>query len=90
MNDEENVNIKLGYLIKKLRKKKGISGAELAKKLNVSQQQVSRYERGATKLSFEKLIELTIYLDLDLSKLKSEIEKKEVYISMTQENYFNL
>ncbi len=31
MNDEENVNIKLGYLIKKLRKKKGISGAELAK-----------------------------------------------------------
>ncbi|MBQ0268124.1 helix-turn-helix domain-containing protein [Providencia huaxiensis] len=81
MNDEENVNIKLGCLIKKLRKKKGISGAELAEKLNVSQQQVSRYERGTTKLSFEKLIELTIHLDLDLSKLKSEIEKEVLYIN---------
>ncbi|WP_350025300.1 helix-turn-helix transcriptional regulator [Providencia rettgeri] len=53
----------------------------MSKKLNVSQQQVSRYERGATKLSFEKLIELTIHIDLDLSKLKSEIEKEILYIN---------
>ncbi|MEX6035511.1 helix-turn-helix domain-containing protein [Providencia hangzhouensis] len=34
-----------GSVLKKKRKELGISGQELAKRLNISQQQVSRYER---------------------------------------------
>lgn len=82
MNDiEKDINVRIGNLIKKLRRNKGISGAELAEKLNVSQQQISRYERGITKLNIEKLIELKIHLDLDLSNLTSEIEKEISYIN---------
>ncbi|EKT60253.1 helix-turn-helix domain-containing protein [Providencia burhodogranariea] len=54
-----------------------MSGSELAEKLNVSQQQISRYERGITKLNIEKLIELAIYLDLDFSILKYEFIKEK-------------
>lgn len=37
-------------LIKKLRLEHGLSGEQLAKLINVSQQQISRYEREVTEL----------------------------------------
>ncbi|MEX6146890.1 helix-turn-helix domain-containing protein [Providencia hangzhouensis] len=38
-----------GSVLKKKRKELGISGLELAKRLNISQQQVSRYEERLIK-----------------------------------------
>lgn len=41
--------------LKKYRKISGMSGSELACRLNISQQQVSRYERGINSLNMEML-----------------------------------
>lgn len=42
----KNVNQIVGKEIRKRRKELGLSGAELAGLVGISQQQVSRYERG--------------------------------------------
>lgn len=73
---DENINVKLGRLIQKSRRKKGISGTELAEKLNISQQQISRYERGITKLTCERLIDLIVYLEIDFSELRTEFNSE--------------
>ncbi|MEQ4692891.1 MULTISPECIES: helix-turn-helix domain-containing protein [Providencia] len=49
----DEINKKIGLYIRKIRKENSLSGCQLAMMLNVSQQQVSRYETGQTKLTFE-------------------------------------
>ncbi|MEX9843876.1 helix-turn-helix domain-containing protein [Providencia rettgeri] len=51
-----------GLVIRKLRRERGISGMELAKQLNISQQQMSRYERGVNKFSIDMLFNILIIL----------------------------
>lgn len=49
------INIEIGQYLRGIRKEQNLTGRELAKKLNVSQQQISRYETGRTKLTFEMM-----------------------------------
>ncbi|HBO22101.1 MULTISPECIES: helix-turn-helix domain-containing protein [unclassified Providencia] len=58
-----------GLVIKKLRKERGISGFKLAKQLNISQQQMSRYERGVNRLSIDTLFSILTILDVSFEKL---------------------
>lgn len=53
----------LGHRIQSRRKKLGIVTVKLAQKLNISQQQFNRYERGVSKISLHHLIELSELLD---------------------------
>ncbi|MEI9534060.1 helix-turn-helix domain-containing protein [Moellerella wisconsensis] len=55
MTSKASVAGYLGSELKIHRKSLGISGKELACRLNVSQQQISRYERGANSLNFDML-----------------------------------
>ncbi|HIH5870921.1 TPA: helix-turn-helix domain-containing protein, partial [Proteus mirabilis] len=55
--------------IRSKRKAIGLTGEDLAKKLNVSQQQVSRYETAESKISFEKLLLIADILDLNIQYL---------------------
>ncbi|MDD9339301.1 MAG: helix-turn-helix transcriptional regulator [Providencia heimbachae] len=59
--DKKNIYALLGNHLRKARVSKGLSGNELATIINLSQQQVSRYELGINKLSLEKLIEIVIF-----------------------------
>lgn len=49
---------KIGALLKKLRKEKNLTQAELAEKLGVSNRSISRWENGMTMPDFDLLIEL--------------------------------
>lgn len=62
-----------GSVLKKKRKELGISGLELAKRLNISQQQVSRYERGVNKMSLDMLLNISIALNVPMDNLISNI-----------------
>ncbi|WP_433587301.1 helix-turn-helix domain-containing protein [Providencia alcalifaciens] len=62
------VSLYCGVIIKRIRKEKGISGYDLAKCLNVSQQQLSRYERGINKLSVDTLFDILTNLDITLER----------------------
>lgn len=50
---DNNISLlkEVGFFLKRRRKSQGLTGSEVAEKLNISQQQISRYERGLSVLS---------------------------------------
>lgn len=58
----------LGRQLKRLRLEQNLSGVQLGKILNISQQQVSRYEHGATVLSVETITALCLYFNISLEQ----------------------
>ncbi|MEX6315373.1 helix-turn-helix domain-containing protein [Providencia manganoxydans] len=54
--NENNINYLIGCFIRKARRARGMSGKEFSQKLNISHQQLSRYERGLTSFTLCKLI----------------------------------
>lgn len=55
-NKKKSIDIKIGRFIRQRRLALGLNGKDLAKKLHLSQQQISRYERGECAFSFYILI----------------------------------
>ena len=53
----------IGRRIQKRRKELQITAAELSEKLDISQQQLSRYERGTNKINVAHLVNIAVYLD---------------------------
>ncbi|MEQ5091658.1 helix-turn-helix transcriptional regulator [Providencia rettgeri] len=66
----------IGSFIRKSRKEKFLSGSQLGILLNVSQQQVSRYEKGVVNIGIDKLNEILIVLDKDWSDFFFEVIAK--------------
>ncbi|MFY3769339.1 hypothetical protein AHYW_000217 [Providencia manganoxydans] len=62
------ISTDIGKVIRTLRKRKSISGGELGKLVNLSQQQISRYERGLNNITLD-------YLIIILQELDSSIEE---------------
>ncbi|EMI5492701.1 helix-turn-helix transcriptional regulator [Providencia stuartii] len=62
----KNVNQIVGKEIRRRRKKLGLSGIELADLIGVSQQQISRYERGECNITLGNLLNLAKALETDL------------------------
>ncbi|WP_272691104.1 helix-turn-helix domain-containing protein [Providencia sp. PROV116] len=56
-------NKNIGCFIKNKRKKMDITGKDLGIMLNVSQQQISRYENGITKITVTLLNDILIILE---------------------------
>lgn len=54
----------VGLFLRHIRKEKKMTGKDLAKSINISQQQISRYETGASSISLEQLNEMLIALDI--------------------------
>lgn len=69
--------MKIGEIIKKLRKAKGFSQMELAEKIGITYQQLQKYEKGKSKITVDRLIDIARALDVPLSAILSEIYKKE-------------
>ncbi|CDL85896.1 helix-turn-helix domain-containing protein [Xenorhabdus cabanillasii] len=56
------VSMLVGKRIQMKRKELGITAAELADRIGVSHQQLSRYERGTNRISLEHLVVVSITL----------------------------
>ncbi|AXH64779.1 helix-turn-helix transcriptional regulator [Providencia huaxiensis] len=83
MAKNKNVYALLGNHLRKARVSKGLSGNELGEIIHLSQQQVSRYELGINKLSLDKLIEIVIFLDIDINEITKIIAKQVEYEKMS-------
>ncbi len=59
----------IGARLARLRKERGVTQAELARLLGVSQPMISDYERGALRLHGELILELTAILDVSADEL---------------------
>ena len=62
-----------GDLIKQARLKSGVTQAELAKRLGVTPQAVSQYERGIKKPKLETLRKIALALDCNIGDLDSSL-----------------
>ncbi|WP_353683982.1 helix-turn-helix transcriptional regulator [Thermodesulfovibrio sp. 3907-1M] len=69
--------MKIGETIKKLRKAKGISQMELADRIGITYQQLQKYEKGKSKITIERLIDIAKALDVPVSVFFHEVYEKE-------------
>ena len=91
---------KIGSLLKKLRKEKGLTQEQLAETFNVAGRTVSRWENGYNMPDLSILIELADFYDVDIRELingerksetvteemKDTLEKIADYTDMEKEN----
>jgi len=63
----DNINIEIGKMIKVLRKSKCITQKELADKLNISTQQIHKYEHGIDNISVNLLSKISTFFDCNMS-----------------------
>ena len=78
--------LNLGERIVSLREAHGISQAELAKRLEVSRQAVSKWEKGQSSPDTVKLIQLAELFDIEVEYLATGIkpEPKSVVLNVVQ------
>ncbi|EPI2108220.1 helix-turn-helix domain-containing protein [Providencia rettgeri] len=79
-----DINKILGSFLKHERISNSLSGAELAEKLNISQQQISRYENGKNNISVKFLIIYCNALHISPDKLI-----KHVFLTDEAKNIYN-
>lgn len=62
-----DVDLAIGKRIVQRRRELGFTGEALAEQIGVSQQQFSRYERGATKINVAHLVNIAVILNTPIS-----------------------
>ncbi|HGJ5882623.1 MULTISPECIES: helix-turn-helix domain-containing protein [Arsenophonus] len=72
-----NINVNIGKMIKFKRKEKGLSGELLAEKIGVSQQQLSRYERGVNDIKVNTLYSITQVLNIPIDSFFAELIEEQ-------------
>jgi len=72
--DEENkLNTFIGKRLKQIRNNRKITQTRLAKELNISFQQIGKYEKGQNGLNAIRLVELSTYLKVPYADLLPEL-----------------
>lgn len=64
--NETESDEKIGNLIRHFRKLNGVTQMELAVVAGISAQQIQKYEKGADRIAFSRLITLLDFLHIDL------------------------
>lgn len=93
--ESNKISYYAGRFLRKARKDKNMTGQQLAKLMHVSQQQISRYETGKTKLTFEMMDTIltvfnkswrdffnTVIDKHDNERLKHIIKNESTYLSV--------
>ncbi len=71
MSEKDELKLKIGLNIRKLRTEKGLTGSALAKMSNISPAYLSEVERGLSNISGEKLNRLAEALRVPLQEILS-------------------
>lgn len=88
-NTKNSVDINIGCKIKDARISAGMSGNDLAIKIGVSQQQVSRYESGQTPMTINTVIMIAHVLNVSVNELLSDYlssEYSDIMLLMSNRN----
>jgi transcriptional regulator with XRE-family HTH domain len=68
------LDIAIGLRIRERRRYLGLSQNELSARLGISFQQIQKYERGANRVSFSRLVEIAAALGCELSSLADGLD----------------
>lgn len=78
MNTKYPVACAVGQKIKSLRKAQGFTVFQLAKEIDISEQQLFRYERGVNRIDIDCLVRVLKVLDVNMGEFFSEILQDDV------------
>lgn len=70
----------IGKRVQEKRKELGYSAEKLAEYIGLSQQQLSRYERGASKINVAHLIDIAIFLKTPISWFFQDCIQKDAFL----------
>ncbi|ATN00354.1 helix-turn-helix transcriptional regulator [Proteus cibarius] len=68
----------IGYELSLLRQRNLMTGAELGKILNISQQQISRYERGINKIPVDLLFYILNIFDISIGDFFERVRNRVI------------
>lgn len=81
MNTKYPVACAVGQKIKALRKAQGFTVFQLAKEIDISEQQLFRYERGVNRIDIDCLVRVLKVLDVNMGEFFSEVLQEDTQVS---------
>jgi transcriptional regulator with XRE-family HTH domain len=76
----KDYNKSIGVTIRDVRKQEGLSLGELSNAIGISQQQVSKYERGESTMSLPMFLEISNALHVNVEDLIPNKKRKEILV----------
>ena len=87
---EDNFNIHLGSKLKLRRLALGLTQTKVAKAINVTFQQIQKYEKGTNGVSSIRLLQLANYLKVPVNYFFEDFAEYLVNIQRSQEGHLNV
>ncbi|ATG18314.1 MULTISPECIES: helix-turn-helix domain-containing protein [Providencia] len=86
MNTKYPVACAVGQKIKSLRKAQGYTVFQLAKEIDISEQQLFRYERGVNRIDIDCLVRVLKVLGVNMGEFFSEVLQDDTNASEERES----
>ena len=87
---EENFNKHLGNKLKLRRLALGLTQTKVAKAINVTFQQIQKYEKGTNGVSSIRLLQLANYLKVPVNYFFEDFSEYLINLERSQENHTNV
>lgn len=86
MNTKYPVACAVGQKIKSLRKAQGYTVFQLAKEIDISEQQLFRYERGVNRIDIDCLVRVLKVLGVNMGEFFTEVLQDDINASEERES----
>ena len=87
---EDNFNKHLGNKLKLRRLALGLTQTKVAKAINVTFQQIQKYEKGTNGVSSIRLLQLANYLKVPVNYFFEDFSEYLINLERTQENHMSI
>ena len=87
---EENFNKHLGGRLKLRRLALGLTQTKVAKAINVTFQQIQKYEKGTNGVSSIRLLQLSTYLKVPINYFFEDFSEYLINLEKSQEGHMNI
>jgi len=87
---EDNFNIHLGSRLKLRRLALGLTQTKVAKAINVTFQQIQKYEKGTNGVSSIRLLQLSNYLKVPISYFFEDFSEYLINLEKSKEGHMNV
>ena len=87
---EENFNIHLGKKLRMRRLSLGLTQTKVAQAINVTFQQIQKYEKGTNGVSSIRLLQLSNYLKVPINYFFEDFSEYLINLDKTKEGHMNV
>ena len=87
---EQELNIHIGIRLKQKRIEKNLTQTKVAKALNVTFQQIQKYEKGTNGVSSIRLLQLSNYLKVPINYFFEDFSEYLINLEKSQEGHMNV